>query len=249
VTLESVTPGTGAGDRPLVALILPERPRLRYEATTSEAAQRPTLRGVIHRYGACAFALAFAGLCISAPDGAARVWIAVYGLCVTGMLGVSAIYHSGRLSPRGQRTFKRVDHAMILLAIAGSYTGVFGLGVSGTPRTVVLILVWVAAVIGIGLRMLWLNAPYPLVAIVYVTVGWIALIEVGPLLDALSGVEALLVLIGGVLYTMGGIVYALHRPNPWPKTFGYHEVFHTLVVLAAGCHFAVAVSIVRTRRG
>jgi len=165
------------------------------------------------------------------------------------MLAVSATYHSGRLSPRQQRIFKRIDHSTILLAIAGSYTGVFGLGVRGTPRTVVLLSVWVAAAIGIGLRMLWIDAPYPLVAIVYLTVGWVALIEVGPLLDALSGVEALLVLIGGVLYTAGGIVYALHRPNPWPRTFGYHEVFHTLVVLAAACHFAVAASIVSARAG
>ncbi len=193
--------------------------------------------------------MAFVGLVISAPDGAARAWITVYGLCVTSMLAVSATYHSGHLSPRQQRIFKRIDHSTILLAIAGSYTGVFGLGVRGTPRTVVLLSVWVAAAIGIGLRMLWIDAPYPLVAIVYLTVGWVALIEVGPLLDALSGAEALLVLVGGVLYTAGGIVYALHRPNPWPRTFGYHEVFHTLVVIAAACHFAVAVSIVSARAG
>ena len=105
------------------------------------------------------------------------------------------------------------------------------------------------AVVGIAVRMLWLHAPYPLVAVVYIAVGWVAVIEVNPILAALSGAETALVLTGGVLYTLGGVVYTLHRPDPWPRTFGYHEVFHSLVVLAALCHFAAAASILAARPG
>jgi hemolysin III len=208
---------------------------------------RPRMRGVIHLYAAAAFALAFVGLGLAAPDGAARGWIAIYGVCVTAILAVSAVYHSRRLPPSRQRLFKRLDHSAILLAIAGSYSGVFGLALDGHPRTVVLTVVWIAAVVGIAVRMLWLHAPYPLVAVVYVAVGWVAVIEVNPILAALSGAETALVLAGGVLYTLGGVVYALHRPDPWPRTFGYHEVFHSLVVLAALCHFAAAASILAER--
>ncbi len=208
---------------------------------------RPRLRGVIHLYAAVAFAIAFVGLGVAAPDAAARGWIAIYGVCVTAMLAVSAVYHSRRLSPSRQRLFKRLDHSAILLAIAGSYSGVFGLALDGHPRTVVLTVVWTAAIVGIAVRMLWLHAPYPLVAAVYIAVGWVAVIEVNPILAALSGAETALVLAGGVLYTLGGVVYALHRPDPWPRTFGYHEVFHSLVVLAALCHFAAAASILSER--
>lgn len=212
-----------------------------------EIAVRPRLRGVIHLYAAIVFAVAFVVLSIAAPDAAARGWIAIYGLCVTSMLAISATYHSGRLSPRWQLRFKRLDHSAILLAIAGSYSGVFGLAVDGTARTVVLVVVWIAAVVGIAVRMLWLHAPYPLVAAVYLAVGWVAVIEVNPLLAALSNSETVLVLAGGLLYTAGGVVYALHRPDPWPRTFGYHEVFHSLVVVAASCHLGAAASILAAR--
>ncbi len=205
------------------------------------------MRGVIHLYAAVAFALAFMGLGLAAPDAAARGWIAIYGVCVTAMLAVSAVYHSRRLSPSRQRLLKRLDHSAILLAIAGSYSGVFGLALDGHPRKVVLAVVWTAAVVGIAVRMLWLHAPYPFVAIVYVAVGWVAVVEVNPVLAALSGVQTALVLAGGVLYTLGGVVYALHRPDPWPRTFGYHEIFHSLVVLAAVCHFTAAASILAER--
>jgi hemolysin III len=111
----------------------------------------------------------------------------------------------------------------------------------------VLTLVWVCAFLGIAIRMLWLDAPYPLVAVVYVAVGWIALVDLQAFLDALSGVETALVVVGGLLYTAGGVVYALHRPNPWPATFGYHEVFHALVAAAAACHVGAVLSLLLAR--
>jgi hemolysin III len=181
---------------------------------------------------------------VLADEGGDRIAVAVYGLCVTAMLGVSAVYHSGRLGPVASRWFKRLDHSTILLAIAGSYTPITELSLEGSIRTRLLVVVWVAAVIGITIRMAWLDAPYPLVAVVYLVVGWIALVDLPSYVDALSGLELALVVGGGLLYTAGGVVYALHRPNPWPATFGYHEVFHALVVAGAAAHYLAVLSLV-----
>jgi hemolysin III len=208
---------------------------------------RPALRGVVHRWAAGVFAILFIALIATAPDATARAATAIYGVCVTAMLTVSAIYHSGRLGPVGTRRLKRVDHATILLAIAGTYTAVTALALTGTERTVMLAITWVAAVLGIVIRMVWLDAPYPIVAVVYLVVGWLALLDLPGYADALSTGQAALVVLGGVLYTIGGVVYALHRPNPWPATFGYHEVFHTLVVAAAASHYAAVWAMVQAR--
>jgi hemolysin III len=212
-------------------------------APVEQARPRPRLRGLIHRYASVAFAIGFVVLvAVGAP--AERPWLAAYGLAVTTMLAVSAAYHSGRLSPSAQVVFKRIDHSTILLAIAGSYTGIVGLGLEGPSRTRMLVLVWILAVIGMAIRMLWLHAPYPIVAAVYLAVGWVALTDVDALTGALTGSELALVVLGGVLYSVGAAVYALHAPNPWPATFGYHEVFHLLVVLAAAVHLAAVASLV-----
>jgi hemolysin III len=191
-----------------------------------------------------AFAPLFIWLVVVADEGGDRIAVAVYGLCVTAMLGVSAVYHSGRLGPVASRWFKRLDHSTILLAIAGSYTAITQLSLDGSTRTRLLVVVWVAAVIGITIRMAWLDAPYPLVAVVYLVVGWIALVDLPSYVDALSGLELAFVVGGGLLYTAGGVVYALHRPNPWPATFGYHEVFHALVVAGAAAHYLAVLSLV-----
>lgn len=198
---------------------------------------RPRWRGVIHRWATVIYVPLFGLLIARAEPGGDRIACVVYAAGVLGMLGVSATYHSGRLGPDGVRLAKRIDHGTILLAIAGSYTAVATLGLDGTPARRLLIAVWIAAAIGAAIRMIWLHAPYPLVAVVYVTVGWIALIEWSALVDSLSGGELGLVIAGGVTYTAGGVVYALHRPNPWPATFGYHEVFHALVVGGATLHY------------
>lgn len=204
---------------------------------------RPRLRGVIHRWAAVAFGAGFVAL-VAVAEPEDRPWLVVYGLAVTTMLGVSAAYHSGRLSPPVQAVFKRIDHSTILLAIAGSYTGIVGVGLDGAARTRLLVAVWVLAAVGMVIRMLWLHAPYPLVAVVYVAVGWVAVIDIGALTDGLTGTELALVVLGGVLYSVGAAVYALHAPDPWPATFGYHELFHAIVVLAAAVHVAAVWSLV-----
>jgi hemolysin III len=194
-----------------------------------------------------AFAILFAALVAVAPDPAARASVAIYGVCVTAMLTISATYHSGRLGPAATRRLKRADHATILLAIAGTYTAVTALALDGAERVVMLVVVWSAAVVGIAIRMLWLDAPYPLVAAVYLVVGWLALVDLPGYARALSAGQIAWVVLGGVLYTIGGVVYALHRPNPWPATFGYHEVFHALVVAGAAAHLAAVWAIVLAR--
>ena len=205
---------------------------------------RPALRGQIHRYAAFAAVPLFAGLTLAADSTKSRVACAIYGLGVTTMLGVSAVYHSARTSPTWRSRLQRVDHSTILLAIAGSYTGIGVLALEGAPERWVLTIAWVAATIGIALRMTWLHAPYPVIAVVYVVVGWSVLFQLGPFIDALSGADLFLIAAGGVLYTAGAVVYALHRPNPWPMTFGYHEIFHALVVAAALLHFVAAARLV-----
>jgi len=206
---------------------------------------RPRFRGVLHRWCALASVLLFVWLSVAAYDPGSRLVVAVYGCCVTAMLGVSAVYHSGRLSPAATRRVKRLDHATILLAIAGTYTAIIALALDGTTRVVLLAVVWTAAVIGIAVRMLWLDAPYPLVAAVYLVVGWIALVDLRAFLRALSAGQMALVVAGGLFYTVGGVIYAVRRPDPWPAVFGYHEVFHTLVVGGALAHYLAVLAIVR----
>jgi hemolysin III len=210
------------------------------------AADRPTWRGVIHRWAAITFVPLFVLLVFLADGKGDRVAIVVYALGVTAMLGVSATYHSGRAGPVATRRLKRADHSTILFAIAGSYTAVATVGLDGAPSRHLLIAIWIAAPIGVAIRMLWLHAPYPVVAVVYVVVGWLAVIEWSALVHALDGVELSLLVAGGLLYTIGSVVYALHRPNPIPGVFGYHEVFHALVVAGVASHYGLVLSLVLT---
>ena len=205
---------------------------------------RPTLRGVLHRYFAIIGVPAFVVLAVLAGSATARTAVIVYGLGVTAMLGVSATYHAGRLSQRVTAVFKRIDHVTILFAIAGSYTAVTVLALDGSPERTLLVFVWSATVIGALIRMFWLHAPRPLVSAVYLVVGWSALLEIGPLSKSLNAIDIALLIAGGALYTVGAVVYAAKRPNPWPRHFGFHEVFHALVVTAATVHYVLVMRLV-----
>jgi hemolysin III len=200
---------------------------------------RPRWRGVIHRWGAIVSVPAFVALVVAAPSGIDRWAVVVYAVGIVTMLTTSAVYHSGRLRPAVRDWVRRVDHSAILLAIAGSYTAVATLALTGSARRTLLVAVWIAAGIGIVIRMAWLRAPYPVIALVNLTVGWCALLEIGAIIDALDGVELALLLGGGLLYTAGGVIYALGRPDPRPEVFGYHEVFHSLVVAAVLTHYVL----------
>ena len=205
---------------------------------------RPSWRGRIHRYAAIAFVPAFVVLVARAGSATSRLAMIVYGAGVVTMLGVSAVYHSGRLGAVWEARLKRLDHSTILFGVTGSYTGICSLALNGTAEVTMLIFVWSAAVVGTVIRMFWLHAPRWVTAVVYVVVGWSALIEIGPIMRALGAADTALLMVGGGLYSAGAAVYATRRPNPSVHHFGFHEVFHTLVVAAAVLHFILVVRLV-----
>jgi hemolysin III len=199
-------------------------------------AVKPKLRGWLH---AGTFPLAVAAgivLIALAPTTAGRVSATVFTLSAGLLFGTSAVYHRGTWSPRVQRLLKRMDHSNIFLIIAGSYTPFAALLLPpGRARTLLLI-VWCGAVAGVLFRVFWVGAPRWLYTPIYVALGWVAVFVLPDLLHN-AGVAALVLLLtGGALYTAGGVMYALRRPDPWPRTFGYHEFFHAATVLAAICH-------------
>jgi len=176
---------------------------------------------------------------VVADSGTRRAAMVVYGVGVLAMLGTSAVYHSGWLSEQVTAVLKRIDHVTILFAIAGSYTAVTVLALEGSSETTLLVFVWSATVVGAAIRMFWLHAPRPVVSLVYLVVGWSALLEIAALVDSLGAIDTTLLVVGGGLYTVGAVVYAAKRPNPWPRHFGFHEIFHSLVVAAATLHYVL----------
>ena len=198
---------------------------------------RPSMRGTMHRAAIPVAAVLTTILALRTSTGGALAAVIIYGVCVTGMLATSGIYHSLRLAHLPRRVLRRLDHSMILVGIAGTYTAMMVLALDGATRVVLLIVAWSLAAIGVAVRMLWMDAPSGLVAAVYLVAGWQLMLDFPAYLDALSAAEITLTAIGGGLYTIGAIVYALKRPNPWPRVFGYHEVFHTLVIAATFSHW------------
>ncbi|MGH9302174.1 MAG: PAQR family membrane homeostasis protein TrhA [Acidimicrobiales bacterium] len=208
-------------------------------APQPEVHVKPKFRGVSHQIAFFVFVALGIGLISFAPGGRARVAVTIYSVCMAGMFGVSAAFHRHSWSPPARRRMRRLDHSMIFAAVAGTYTPIAVLALHGVTRAVILWLAWLGAAAGVVLKLLWLDAPKWVIAVVYVALGWAA-IGVVPELTHTAGVGAiLLLLIGGLLYTIGAVVYALRRPDPRPTVFGYHEVFHALVIMAALCHWAL----------
>jgi len=202
-------------------------------------AQRPVLRGWLHVVAFAAVMVAGPLLIARAPDAGAGVVLTVYVLSLLALFGVSAAFHRVRWSPAARRRMRRADHATIFVAIAGTYTAVAGLALHGWASALVLCLVWVGGAAGVALRQLWLDAPKWAVAVPYVVVGWSALAVLPQLLRSLGGAGFALLVAGGATYTLGALCYALRRPNPVPRVFGYHEVFHACTVVGAALHFVV----------
>jgi hemolysin III len=199
---------------------------------------KPRLRGVIHQY---AFFVALAlgvALVVLAPAGKPRVAAAIYAASVAGLLGTSALYHRRDWTARARMWMRRLDHSMIFVLIAGTYTPFALLVLHGGLAETILIVVWAGAVGGTVLNLFWVRAPKWVTASVYVALGWVAVAAMPQMASAIGAVGLGLVLFGGLLYTAGAVIYALQRPNPVPGVFGYHEVFHALVVAAAAAHFA-----------
>ncbi|MEA2293430.1 MAG: hemolysin [Solirubrobacteraceae bacterium] len=198
----------------------------------------PLLRGVTHAY-AFWFALAGAiGLVLLAPDATAMTAAAIYGAGLCALFAGSALYHRWRWDPRWRPLLRRVDHSTIFVFIAASYTPVALLVLDGPLRWIVLALAWGGATAGVFFSLAWIDAPRRLTAGTYLALGWVAVITIPQLGERLPAAPVTLIALGGGLYTIGAIVYALRRPDPWPRVFGFHEVFHAFVIAAAACHFA-----------
>jgi hemolysin III len=161
----------------------------------------------------------------------------VYGVGLCALFGGSGLYHRWRWNPSWRPWLRRIDHSTIYLFIAASYTPVGWLVLSGATQWIVLITVWAGTAAGVTLSIAWINAPRALCALCYVALGWVAVLAFPQLRAELPMIALLLVGIGGLLYTIGAIIFALGRPNPWPKVFGFHEIFHVFVILAATTHF------------
>ena len=195
------------------------------------AAVKPRLRGWLHA-GMVPLTVAAGIILIAlAPTTPARVAAAVFSVTAWLLFGTSAVYHRGNWSPRVAGVLKRLDHSNIFLIIAGSYTP-FALLLPHDQAKTLLILVWSGAIGGVLFRVLWVHAPRWLYTPIYVALGWVAVFYLGPLLRAGGP--------GGLLYTLGALVYGIKRPNPSPRWFGFHEIFHTLTIAAFAAHYVAA---------
>ncbi len=209
-----------------------------------EADLRPLLRGVFHEWAF--FAAIAAGLMLVVlADGALATFSAwVYAAALVAMLGASALYHRFPWKSAARRMWaRRLDHSMIFVFIAGSYTPFALLCFEGTTQWLVLVMVWSGAVLGLALELVWIDSPSWLSAIAYLAVGWVGILAVPQMFSGVGVAGAVLLLVGGGLYTLGSVIYACKWPNPFPRILGFHEIFHLLVVAAAVTQF-IAVSMV-----
>ncbi|HTU79652.1 MAG TPA: hemolysin III family protein [Solirubrobacteraceae bacterium] len=204
-----------------------------------EGGFKPRLRGVLHEYAFFVSLACGVALVLAATDGRARLAAGIYAGAVSALLGTSALYHRVTWRPAARRWMRRLDHSMIFVLIAGTYTPVALLALKGPLASTILIVLWLGALGGMVFKLLWIDAPKWLFAAVYVALGLVTAAVVGELPAAIGWLGAAGLAGGGLLYAIGAVVYASGRPNPWPKVFGYHEVFHTLVLAAAAMHYAV----------
>jgi hemolysin III len=205
---------------------------------------KPLLRGVFHQW---AFFAAFAAgivLVILAEGFRERFASWVYAAALAGMFGASAVYHRVDWRTPARRAWaRRLDHSTIFLFIAGTYTPFALLAFEGAAAAVLLAVVWAGAIFGLAVNLCWIDAPKWAATGSYLVVGWVGVLAAPQLFSSVGVAAAVLVIIGGVLYTGGAVIYALRRPDPFPTVFGYHELFHVLVIAAAAAQF-VAVSLV-----
>jgi hemolysin III len=200
-------------------------------------ADRPLLRGLLHQWAFTA-ALVVGGLLIAyAEGGRRRLAASIFAGSVAVMLGASALYHRVTWSPRARPWMRRIDHAGIYLLIAGTYTPVGLICLSGTIQHVTLAIVWVGAGVAILLKFVWVDAPKWLAAATAIALGWAGVAAMPEVFDTAGAAAVVLLAAGGVAYTVGAVVYALKRPDPVPRVFGYHELFHALTLIAVSCQY------------
>ena len=205
---------------------------------------KPRLRGVFHLWAFFVALVAGVGLVAVADGARARLAAWIYVMALVAMFGASAFYHRYPFRSAARRVWaRRLDHSTIFVFIAGTYTPFALLAFSGMLRWVVLAVVWAGAALGLVLNLVCLDAPKWVAALAYLAVGWVGVITIPQMFSSVGVAGSLLVLVGGLLYTLGAVTYACHWPNPFPGTFGFHEIFHLLVVAAAASQF-VAVAFV-----
>ncbi len=221
---------------------MPQLPLLDAASVSAQVELKPTWRGWIH---AATFPVAIAAgvvLIVLAEGGAAKWACAVFMASSLLLFGNSAVYHRFDWGPLTKAVLKRIDHANILLLIAGTYTPIATLALPPDQGVLLLVLVWTGALLGILFRVFWITAPRWLYVALYLLLGWAAVMYIVPLFQA-SVPMMVLVIVGGLLYTGGAVVYGLKRPNPWPGHFGFHEIFHVCTVLAFLCHWTACLLI------
>jgi hemolysin III len=201
----------------------------------------PRLRGVSHAF-AFLVSIAAAGLVIViAPAGRATVAAVIYGAGLIALFGGSAAYHRWPGPERFKPALQRIDHSTIFVFIAASYTPIALVVLHGPLVWVILGTAWIGAAAGVAFSLGWIDAPRGLIAGSYLALGWVAVIAIPQLLGELGILPLVLLAAAGLLYTTGAIVYARRRPDPWPRTFGFHEIFHALVIAAAAAHYIAVV--------
>jgi len=204
---------------------------------SSGSTARPRLRGVSHRVAFYVTLVAGAALIEASGDRRTTLATAIYAGFLAGMFGVSATLHRNDWGPRAFGWLRRADHAMIFACIAGTYTPLCVLGIDSPSGTRLLVLAWSGAALGILRAMLWPHAPRLVSSALYVAVGWVMIAYFPEIHAALDPISFALVLGGGAWFTAGAMVYLFRWPDPWPRVFGYHEVFHVMIIIGCVCHF------------
>jgi hemolysin III len=208
-------------------------------------ADKPRFRGVQHQYAFFVAIVAMAALVRSSRSTSAIVASLVFGASLAFLFGTSALYHRIAWSPAARQRMRRVDHAAIFVLIAGGYTPLFALFPSSKGDHVALFAIWIGATIGIVKSIVWAHAPKWVTALVCVALGWVVIGQVMDRAHLVGTLCVAMLVASGTLYSVGAVVYALKRPDPFPRVFGYHEVFHAFTIIASLCLFTHALLVVR----
>ncbi len=207
-------------------------------------AAKPLLRGWIHAVAAPLALAAGVVLVWRAPTVPAAVSVGVFAACAVTLFTMSAVYHLGTWSPRVRLVLRSIDHADILILIAGTYTPVAVLALHGATRLAILCVVWAAAILGAVFRLTWTGLPRWVYVPLYVGLGWAAIFVLPQFLHGAGPAALALAIAGGMLYTLGALAYGLRRPDPWPCVFGFHEIFHACTVAAFACQYGAIALII-----
>ena len=214
-------------------------------AGRGQAPPKPRWRGRIHLAAFLVSVPAGLALVLMSQGVSAHVGAAIFATSLAALFGISATYHTGNWAPHVRARLRRMDHAMIFVLIAGSYTPITLLALQPAWGISLLAIVWTVAVIGVTIALARFGALHRAGGYLYIGMGWIVVIALPAVLTSLGTTELLLLFAGGVLYTLGAIGLRLHRPDPRPLVFGYHEVWHAMTVAAAACHFTLVAMLVR----